>query len=104
MHEIYSEIKYHWIEHQCYTIQRVSKVKDKNILAKQNEKNANFYLSQNLVDKTGKKIIVLIIKNKFAKNTIILSHGNSSTIGTIYPFIIDMSSQLKVTKNIFFEI
>lgn len=68
-------------------------------MAKQNEQNANFYFCQNLLDKTGKKIVVLIVKNKFAKNTIILSHGNSSTIGTIYPFIIDMSTQLKVTKK-----
>lgn len=45
---------------------------------------------------SSKKIAVLIIKNKSAKNNIILSHGNSSSLGTTYSLLIDMSTQLKV--------
>ena len=53
-------------------------------------------MSKFLTNKSGKKIVVLMIKNKIAKNTIIFSHGNSSTIGTMYPYLVDMSTQLKV--------
>ena len=47
-----------------------------------------------------KRIIVLRIINKKNtdkdKNTIIFSHGNASDLGLQYPFLIDLSTQMKV--------
>jgi hypothetical protein len=37
-----------------------------------------------------------MIINKNALNNIIFSHGNSSNLATIYPFLIDLSTQFKV--------
>jgi hypothetical protein len=52
----------------------------------------------------GKKIVILIIKVKNAKNNVIFSHGNSSTIGTMYPYLLDLATQLKVISIFKFKI
>lgn len=95
VHEYSSEVSFPWIEQQGYFIHRE---KRKSANSKQNGKNRK--KSEDLI--YNKKIAVLVIKNKFAKNNIILSHGNSSSLGTIYPFLIDMSTQLKVMVHYMF--
>jgi hypothetical protein len=52
--------------------------------------------NSNFKEIKGKKIAVLIIENKNAINNIIFSHGNSSNLSTVYPFILDLSTQFNV--------
>ena len=87
---MYSEVHFPWIDEECYYIQRVKH--EKNHISPINGNDS----SKNKETLSSKKIAVLIIKNKFAKNNIILSHGNSSSLGTTYSLLIDMSTQLKV--------
>ena len=72
IHDDYNEINYPWIEITCHRIKKCS---------------------------NNKHIIALHIKNnnmsKEKKLTIIFSHGNSCDLGKIYPFLIDLSTQLK---------
>jgi len=86
-----SEMQYPWIEKECYNIWRSKKQSSCKKLngneRKKTDENSNF---------NGKKIVVLIIKVKNAQNNIIFSHGNASSIGTMYPTLIDIASQLKV--------
>jgi hypothetical protein len=74
-HKFYESILYPWIEIQCFSVLKPS---------------------------NKKRIIVLRIINKRNtendKNTIIFSHGNASDLGQTYPFLIDLSTQLKVNK------
>lgn len=70
-HLEYEEVNYPFIERDCYLLQKCT---------------------------TRKKIVLIhIINTSINKNkpTIIFSHGNSCDIGVIYPFLIDMSIQLK---------
>jgi hypothetical protein len=71
-HMEYDEIEYPWIEKQCYQIQKCT---------------------------TKKRLIVMHIKNtsvpKENKFNIIFSHGNACDLGVIYPFLVDLSTQLK---------
>jgi hypothetical protein len=50
--------------------------------------------------KTNNRLTILHIRNKSVqthnKLTIIYSHGNNDDLGTIYPLLIDLASQLKV--------
>ena len=72
-HLIYENILYPWIETDCYSVMKS-------------------------VKKT-KIILLRIINNKIPiinKNTIIFSHGKSSDLGIEFPFLIDISTQLKV--------
>jgi hypothetical protein len=78
IHSEHKEISYPWIEIDSYQLQKCS---------------------------TKKKIVLLHIKNKNNNNkenkiTIIFSHGNSCDLGVIYPFLIDMSTQLKVRRRL----
>lgn len=89
--ELASDVIYPWIEEECYNIQRVKKITSNKKMNGNDRKNSDESLNFN-----GKKIVVLIIKVKNSKNNIIFSHGNSSTIGTMYPYLLDLASQLKV--------
>jgi hypothetical protein len=75
-HSEFSEVFYPWIETECYELFKKINTKSKKV----------------------KKIILLHIKNKSAKNklTFIFSHGNACDLGNIYPFLIDFASQMKV--------
>jgi hypothetical protein len=72
-HLLYENNTYPWIEIECFSI------------LKSNKKN---------------RIIVLRIKNKNIideyKNTIIFSHEDNSDLGTKYPFLVDLATQMKV--------
>jgi hypothetical protein len=72
VHTDYGNIKYPYLEVESYMLRR--------------------YIANN-------KIVLLHIKNISNKQpvTIIFSHGGSSDLGTIYPFLIDLSTQLKVS-------
>jgi hypothetical protein len=72
-HPMYSEIKYPNIEVECYLLR---KYKDKN-------KIVLLYI-QNICKQQGNKV------------SIIFSHGGSSDLGVVYPFLVDLSIQLKV--------
>jgi hypothetical protein len=72
IHQDSSDIHYHYLDIECHLLRKV-------------------------VDK--KKIVLLYIKNQSKKQnnlTIIFSHSGSSDLGLIYPFLIDLSTQLKV--------
>jgi len=71
-HENYSNIKYNWINVEAFYVKKSNK---KN-LAVISIKNIN--------------------KNKENSFSILFSHGNSSDLGTMYPFLVDMATQLKV--------
>jgi hypothetical protein len=72
-HKTYRNITFPWIQVECYQTKRY---------------------------KTNNRLIILHIRNKAIKshnkNTIIFSHGNYDDLGTIYPLLIDLASQLKV--------
>lgn len=89
--ELASDVKYPWIEEECFYIQRMKKITSNKKLNGNDRKKSDESLNFN-----GKRIVVLIIKVKNAKNNIIFSHGNSSTIGTMYPYLLDLATQLKV--------
>ncbi len=99
--EYHSDLEYPWIEEECYYIQRIKKnnqcKKSNGDEVKKTDENTNSNIY-------GKKICVLIIKVSNSTNNIIFSHGNSSTIGTMYPYLLDMATQLKVNDLIFFII
>jgi hypothetical protein len=70
-HLEFDDVNYPFIERDCYLLQKCI---------------------------TKKKIVLLHIINTSVdmhKPTIIFSHGNSCDIGVIYPFLIDLSIQLK---------
>lgn len=72
-HKLFDNNIYPWIEIQCYSI---------------------------LKSDSKKRIICLRILNRKMKeeknNTIIFSHGNSTDLGLMFPFLVDLSTQLKV--------
>jgi hypothetical protein len=71
-HQEYSEVNFPFIDIECYILKKCT-------------------------DK--KKLVLLDIKNSSKKQnklTIIFSHGGSSDLGLCYPFLIDLSTQLKV--------
>lgn len=72
-HYIFPNDIFPWIEIECFSI------------LKSNKRN---------------RIIVLKIINKnvdkMDKNTIIFSHGNSSDLGTQFPFLVDLATQMRV--------
>jgi len=74
-HKYFNNELYPWIELQCFSV---------------------------LKSTSKKRIIVLRIINKINtgkdKNTIIFSHGNASDLGIQFPFLIDLSTHLKVIK------
>jgi hypothetical protein len=74
-HKYFDSVIYPWIEIQCFSVLKPS---------------------------NKKRIIVLRIINKRNtgddKNTIIFSHGNAQDLGLLFPFLIDLSTQLKVIK------
>jgi len=72
-HENYSNIKYNWLNVEAFYVKKSS---NKNNLAVISIKN--------------------IIKNKENSFSILFSHGNRSDIGTMYPILVDMATQLKV--------
>ena len=77
IHKDFKNIKYPWIDMEAY---RIEKCLNK------------------------KKIILLHIKNKVEnpnKVTLIFSHGNTSDLGVIYPFLLDLCTQLKVSLLLF---
>jgi hypothetical protein len=72
----YHEVVFPWIETECYHLKKCS---------------------------NKKKIVLLYIKNKSmlknnnkSKVTLLFSHGNAVDLGGIYPFLVDLSTQLKV--------
>jgi hypothetical protein len=69
-HIDWDNVVHPWIEKDCYLLQKCS---------------------------NKKKIVLIHIKNTSQENklTIIFSHGNSCDIGVIYPFLVDLSTQLK---------
>ena len=97
--DLASDVKYPWLEEECYYIQRVKKMTSNKKIngnhRKKSDESSNF---------NGKKIVILIIKVKNAKNNVIFSHGNSSTIGTMYPYLLDLATQLKVISIFKFKI
>ena len=98
IHQNYQDIIYPWIKIESYKIERVDKkIKEKN-------KKLNVSESERIrererdkdIKSNGKKIAVLIVRNKNARHNIIFSHGNSSDLATMYPLLLDMSTQFKV--------
>jgi hypothetical protein len=73
VHNDYKNIKYPWIDIEAYKIEKCS---------------------------NKKKIILLHLKNMTNRNTnkvtLIFSHGNTSDLGVIYSFLIDLCTQMKV--------
>lgn len=73
IHKDYNNIKYPWLDIHTFTVNKF---------------------------KTKKNIILLRIENTFAskdkKSTIIFSHGNACDLSGMYPFLIDISTYLKV--------
>ncbi len=70
-HKSYTSDLYHWINYDAYKV----------------EKNKN------------SSVIILHIKNKqnsSNNNVILYSHSNYDDLGTLFPFLIDLSSHLKV--------
>ena len=71
-HSQFEDVKYPFIEQECHLLQKFS---------------------------TKKKIVLLHLINTSIeeghKLTIIFSHGNSCDLGVIYPFLLDLSLQLK---------
>jgi hypothetical protein len=72
-HYMYSNDIFPWIEIECFSILKSNK-RNRIIVLKVIYKNVN-------------------TKNK---NTIIFSHGNSSDLGTQFPFLVDLATQMKV--------
>jgi hypothetical protein len=74
IHLNYCNIIYPWIHVECYLTKKY---------------------------KSNNRITILHIRNKnvpsHSKQTIIYSHGNNDDLATIYPILIDLVSQLKVT-------
>ena len=73
IHKDFSQIQYPWIEVECYRLQKCS---------------------------SKKRIVLLRVKNIHANRdkkllTILFSHGNACDLSSIYPFLIDLSTQLK---------
>lgn len=71
IHSDYDDVKFPFIERECFLLQKCT---------------------------NKKKIVLLHIINTSIerdKPTIIFSHGNSCDLGVIYPFLIDLSLQLK---------
>jgi hypothetical protein len=75
-HSAYSNINYNWIHVECYQTKKY---------------------------KSNDRITILHVRNKnipsHNKQTIIYSHGNNDDLGTIYPMLVDLASQLKVTMD-----
>jgi pimeloyl-ACP methyl ester carboxylesterase len=72
IHKEYSNVYYPWINVDCYQLQKCS---------------------------SKKRIVLLHIENTFVpkekKLTLIFSHGNACDLSVVYPFLIDLSTQLK---------
>lgn len=75
IHSKYNNVHYPWIQLECYQMKKYKKTN---------------------------RLTILHIRNKSIsthnKQTIIYSHGNNEDLGTIYPLLVDLVSQLKVKR------
>ncbi len=79
IHKESAEVNYPWIKVQCYKV-----------------KKPLFKKKLIILHIINKKYLNLNISKEIDSPTILFSHGNSCDLGTIYPNLIDMSSNLKV--------
>ena len=75
IHDDYANVSYPNTEKECYVLKKC---------------------------KNKKNLVLLYIANNSRKEkpTVIVSHGGSSDLGVIYPFLVDLSIQLKVKSKL----
>ncbi|XP_062105576.1 uncharacterized protein LOC133817174 [Humulus lupulus] len=76
-----------------YTVFRDSKTNRLSLSVLPYQQNADVLL---LSTRCGTKIVAVYIRYPMATTTVLFSHGNASDLGTTYPYLVSLSSQLRV--------